>query len=1006
MASFSGSGSGTSGAGSYRLTLNVWESNVSGSYDNYSDVSWNLQLTSTNYNFYDYNMPTYVYVDGEVYNASPKIGINRNSTITIASGSKRIWHNSDGNKSIYVNARMNNTGAYYLPGNISCEGTLELTKIPRYANFTQHYIQSKTMNSITVYWASDVARDHTQYSLNGGNWTDAGDTGTTSGSYTVNGLRPGATYTIRTRIKRTDSQLWTESGTLTVATYDMAKLSGINSITIGDNVTLKYSNPSGNKVEIGLYNVDGSSAIRGYKTVTGGSYAFNFTETEIDNIYSMCPNSLYVDLRFYIKTTQGNNVYTSNILTRFNVNQNTNKPSFTSFTFHEYQGGTNIQIADLLGETESVIKGKSTTELLIANATAKNKARIIKYRIANGNSSIEKEITSSSITGYETEIFSGAQTATFTVTAIDSRGLATSITKTGTLYDYKFPYIKNISYKRENGVGDKVFFDLEATYDTIQYPGGENPHTVSFRYKKKSDTNYSNWYDITDYTGIVANREKGTITNADTHNFIPFINPNIKVGDNLNGVKLQFNFPDKIDYKNNSAYGNIGYQNILYVDDTHYIKEIFDDTAGGIYQVIVVYPDANVSNNEHIVYAIIGDYEAWKNETELQLPNDFGTVTQIKDTTVAYKYIRGKKEYEENKYLPFTTGVEYDIEFKIEDLIMEWTRGNSLTSGIPATSKKKKSNGRYSVGINCFPEDNYAFKVLDNMKLDDTDMGKFVSRNDGPRTRGSYGTSTSEANSKIFSNVLAYEPDTNGYGILFFVMQGIKPTTTTKFIIKGYVENNGVGTDFEVSFYANSSSITNAKCKIEDTTWVKDIYACIGEEISIGFVHSYNASDGGSFDTWTKQLLFIESIYTAFGTINEDNVKNFIASETNDFSYAGITTKVNCTKEGILNIVSGKSMPTQEYIDGRQVFVKKLGFTFSSTVGAWENIGKLENYYRFVRCDGTMIYAANEHVPLPNFAPGGNKYIRVDSTNNNVYIAHTDAYANGKGAYVIIYYQV
>ena len=36
---------------------------------------------------------------------------------------------------------------------------------PRYANFTEHYVYTTTLNSATVYWNSDRAVDAVQYSL-------------------------------------------------------------------------------------------------------------------------------------------------------------------------------------------------------------------------------------------------------------------------------------------------------------------------------------------------------------------------------------------------------------------------------------------------------------------------------------------------------------------------------------------------------------------------------------------------------------------------------------------------------------------------------------------------------------------------------------------------------------------------------------------------------------------------------------------------------------------------
>lgn len=301
MASCSANGSINS---SFRLELNVWE-NWTNNSENYSSVHWELILRSTGaYSFATIGSTLVVNVDGQVYNAYSQKSLNAGGAITIASGDKNIWHDANGNKQISFSASYTQTTtAYYTPGNMSCSGSMWLSYIPRYANFTQHYIQSKTLNSITVYWATDAARDYTQYSLNGGNWTDAGDTGTTSGSYTVKGLNPNTTYNIRTRIRRSDSQLWTESNTLTVTTYNIAKIDQANNLNIGDSYKVTYSNPSGASLRIGMY-IDGSRAAVAYRSCSGSAYTFSFTQAELDTLYKLCGKSNSYKLRVYIECTQ------------------------------------------------------------------------------------------------------------------------------------------------------------------------------------------------------------------------------------------------------------------------------------------------------------------------------------------------------------------------------------------------------------------------------------------------------------------------------------------------------------------------------------------------------------------------------------------------------------------------------------------------------------------------------------------------------------------------------
>lgn len=123
-----------SGDSRFSLIMNVGESYVSGGADNYSWVDWNIQLSSTSgyrtWTSYAEN-PLTVYVNGsQVYNANITYDLQGN-TITVASGSTKITHNSDGSKTIGFSASF--TDVSNGKGSASLSGDLALTKINRYA---------------------------------------------------------------------------------------------------------------------------------------------------------------------------------------------------------------------------------------------------------------------------------------------------------------------------------------------------------------------------------------------------------------------------------------------------------------------------------------------------------------------------------------------------------------------------------------------------------------------------------------------------------------------------------------------------------------------------------------------------------------------------------------------------------------------------------------------------------------------------------------------------------
>lgn len=298
MASWSATGSIN---GNYRLELNVWENWTS--MDNYSSVHWEVILRATgNYSFSTIGSTIVVNVDGEVYNAYSQKSLSAGGAITIASGDKNVWHNADGTKSIYCSASYSqSSSASYTPGNMSCGGDMWLSNIPRYANFTQHYVSARSINTVSIHWEADSSINAWQHSINGGGWQDCNGGNT----YVISNLSPNTTYYIRTRIRRSDSGLWAESGNISATTYDIAKLSSTDNILILSNkLNYTYINAAGAKVELGIFKTDGKTAIINYKEYKNATGTISFTESEIDKIYKMMKNNDDFTVRLYIKSTQ------------------------------------------------------------------------------------------------------------------------------------------------------------------------------------------------------------------------------------------------------------------------------------------------------------------------------------------------------------------------------------------------------------------------------------------------------------------------------------------------------------------------------------------------------------------------------------------------------------------------------------------------------------------------------------------------------------------------------
>lgn len=272
----------------FKLYVELWQDSSQGDIDianNKSRVRYKVYCQSSGSGSIEALHWKYFNLNGqEIVNITEKINVSSpKAYIHIASGtSDWIEHNSDGSKSIWFSAQIK-ANSYGVSA--SLEGTFELVKIPRYTTVWQSE-REKTINTISINWTTADARDYTQYSLNGGAWTDAGDTVDSSnknGYYTISGLSPNTSYTVKTRCRRADSGLWSETDALTITTYDIAKISNIPDFEHGNNAIVSVTNPSNISGLSLAMKIDDTEILS--RTVSVGDNTIIFNDEELDNLY-------------------------------------------------------------------------------------------------------------------------------------------------------------------------------------------------------------------------------------------------------------------------------------------------------------------------------------------------------------------------------------------------------------------------------------------------------------------------------------------------------------------------------------------------------------------------------------------------------------------------------------------------------------------------------------------------------------------------------------------------
>lgn len=153
----------TSSVGAFYFTI-LWRRTGYDSTRNEHYIDYSVVAHNSSGNYRTVYNKSLVVNGSTVYSATG--GTQYHDGDLVTSGSVTVSsYNSAGNGSLSMSfsAGVGTTSGT----NCSGSGTWELDQIPRYANFTEHYVESTGLNSITVYWNADNPVDAVKVSVNG-----------------------------------------------------------------------------------------------------------------------------------------------------------------------------------------------------------------------------------------------------------------------------------------------------------------------------------------------------------------------------------------------------------------------------------------------------------------------------------------------------------------------------------------------------------------------------------------------------------------------------------------------------------------------------------------------------------------------------------------------------------------------------------------------------------------------------------------------------------------------
>lgn len=469
------------GSTSSYITFKVtWSSTSNGSAANSSTVTVKVTATkssSSTASTYG-TQETTATVGGTSQSASGSFTLAPSKTITLLSKTYTVKHNADGTKKVTISV---NVGGNVIYANGSA--TVTLDTIPRYASVSQS-LTSRTETTATMAWTSDSTIDYIWYSTNNGSsWTGINVADGKSGSYTISGLSPNTTYQIKTRVRRKDSQLTTDSSALSVTTYAYPYANSMPNFNVGDKLTIGIYNPLKRSVTVNILGADNSQISN--DTTTGTSITGYNGATVVNRLLASLPNAK--SGTYKVKVTYGSNVTTKTGGT-YTIG-NAYAPSIGALSYQD----TNSTVTAITGNNQLIVRNKSTVQFTAQGLTALEDATIASCKVNVNGTNYNMTLSGSTATVNNITIDSAIDLdVKFTVT--DSRGISASKTLEVTMLDWTLP-TAIIELHRQNNFYSATDINVNAMYSSVD---GKNSVTIKCRYKKVSDSTYSSYVDLAD----------------------------------------------------------------------------------------------------------------------------------------------------------------------------------------------------------------------------------------------------------------------------------------------------------------------------------------------------------------------------------------------------------------------------------------------------------------------------------------------------------------------------
>ena len=233
-------------------------------------------------------------------------------------------------------------------------------------------------------------------------------------------------------------------------------------------------------------------------TVSNGQTIIRLTSAQRSTVLAAMSTVQEQEATFTLKTYSSPSgadlMGTSSLDSTWKTSYELSGPTFTSFSY------TDISAAATFTGTDQLVQNLSALTISISAATAKNEASIVRYVAKLGTYERSINAPNTQILGFNDITLSG--TAELSVSAIDSRGYVTTVTKTVDIIPYYPIELTSYQWRRVNNVEVSTNLKFSGNFTQITVDNVDQNYFDSAEYRWKEEPSGS-WSNYTDFTNVV-----------------------------------------------------------------------------------------------------------------------------------------------------------------------------------------------------------------------------------------------------------------------------------------------------------------------------------------------------------------------------------------------------------------------------------------------------------------------------------------------------------------------